>query len=203
MTTDRQRAGLKERNKREVDRKLDVLEKRIGETHALYEQYFIDIIPHPPEEKDRQIKLMIKALLKEPFKQQAVKFRLRTLITRYQTYNTYWTRVMKQREEGTYSKDLFKADAREKAIAEAQLSLTDTGKAEKGFQQLFKTYEGALQKAGANTKSLNYNDFRKSLLSQAKRLKQAHGVTNLNYKISVKNGKVAIRAQAAKKKSKG
>ena len=84
-------------NKRELDLKLDLLERRIDEARVIYEQYFVDVMPHPPDKQVKIIKNQIRSLIKAPFKTSQHKFRLRALITRFQTYSTYWERVMKQR----------------------------------------------------------------------------------------------------------
>lgn len=190
-------------NRRKIDLQLDKLERDIEELKVYYEQYFIDLIPHPPEKLEKNIAMAMRVLLKSPFKSSATRFRLRSLINRYQTYHTYWERVKKQREEGKYTKDVFKADLRERELQEAKEAASAAGKAEKGMQQLFSSYENALKKSGADTSKLNYDAFRQSLVNQAKHLKKNKGVSKLSYKIVVKNGKVVVKAQVGKKEGTG
>lgn len=188
-------------NKRKLDQQLDVLEAKINELRILYEQYFVDILPQPPDKLRKEVVLLIRQLLKAPFKNSAVRFRLRMIITRFQTYNTYWERVNKQREEGTYCRDLFKAEMREKAAEDAKLEGSRRSAAEKGLRQLYSSYETALKKSGASTDHVNFEAFKKSLMRKAKELKKQHGVDKLHYKVVMKNGKVTIKASAATKKS--
>ena len=180
--------------KREIDAELDRLEKQISELRVLFEQYFVDVIPLPPEDSRKAIVKEIKRLLKSPFKTQATKFRLRTLVTRYQTYHTYWERVLKQREDGTYRRDVFKADLREKVQDESKKEQTTQNAAENSFRQLFSSYENALKKAGAKTENLNFDSFKKSLIKRAQQLKKEKGVKGLRYKVVVKDGKVVVKA---------
>ena len=180
--------------RRQFDIELDKLERRIEELRILYEQYFVDVQPHPPTENEKQVNRLIRELLKAPFKNSANRFRLRTLINRYQTYCTYWERINKQREEGTYSKDVFKAELREKMLEEAKQAATRGGKAEQGLRELFSTYESALKQSGAKIDNLNFDSFKKSLIDKAKHINSAHGVKKLQYKVVVKNGKVSIKA---------
>ncbi len=172
------------------------LEAMIERLKVQYEQYFVDIIPRPPEELEKDVRRFIKELLAAPFKNSADRFRLRTLVQRFQTYHTYWERVSKQREEGTYVKDLFKAEMREKMGEDALRQASSGGAAEKGMQQLFDSYQTALRKAGNKTENLDYNAFRKSLMSKAKELKTKHGVKKVKYKITMKNGKVSVKASS-------
>jgi len=184
-------------NRRKLDLQLDLFERRIEELRVIYEQYFIDIITIAPDKEHKELKRLTRALLKAPFKHSSHTFRLRQLVTRLQTYETYWTRTQKAREEGRYQRDVFKAELREKELAEAAKAATQAGAAEKGFQQLFDTYEKAIKKSGGNAGDLNYGSFKKSLINQAQALKKK-GVKKLSYKIVMKNGKAVVKAVAKK-----
>lgn len=97
---------------RDVEPDLDLLENKIGELKVQYEQYFLDIITQPPDKLFEEVVRLIKTLQNAPFKNSVTRFRLKTLTTRFQTYKTYWEKVKKQREEGTYKRDIFKAKLR-------------------------------------------------------------------------------------------
>ena len=188
------RLGLK----RKLDYELDRLEGKLEELRMLYEQYFIDVLPQPPAKLRAEVVKTIRQLLKAPFRTSAIRFRLRMLVHRYQTYHTYWERVMKEREEGTYSRDLFKADLRDKMLEDAKKDASRAGRAEKAMRQLFNTYEEALRKSNISTERLSFDAFKKSLLKKAKQIKQEQGVKKLQYKVVVKEGKVTIKASGKK-----
>ena len=180
------------------DAELARLERTIEELRVQYEQYFIDVVPLPHDKLHAQVKSLIRALLKAPFKNSADRFHLRTLVQRYKTFETYWTRILKQREEGTYSKDVFKSEIRQKMLEEAERQASSLGKAEQGIKQLFNIYQDALKKSGNNQVNLEFDSFKKTLIEKAKQLKKEHQVSKLNYKIIMKDGKVLIKAQAKK-----
>lgn len=182
------------KNQRKLDIELNKLESQIEELRVLYEQYFVDVFPQPPDKQRKEVVRFIRQLLKAPFKNSQIRFRLRTLVTRYQTYSTYWERVIKEREEGKYAKDLFKAEMREKLLEDIKKEQSAAGKADKGIRQLFTSYEEAMRKNGVKTDGLNFDTFKKSLLDKAKKLKEQHGVKKLQYKIVVKDGKVVVKA---------
>lgn len=182
------------KNRRKLDEQLDRLEVKITELRVYYEQYFVDLIPHPPDKLQQEVVWVIRKMLKAPFKNAATRFRLRQLIQRYQMYATYWEKIMKLREEGKYTKDMFKAEMREKSIASARFEASDQGRAEKGMKQLFESYETALKKNGVNTKNINFESFKKSLLEKAKIMKEKTGAKKLHYKVTVKDGKVTLKA---------
>lgn len=194
-----QKEPEKENNRRKLDAELDVLEARITELRVLYEQYFVDVLPQPPDKLRKEVVRSIRQLLKAPFKNSAVRFRLRQVVTRYQTYGTYWERVLKQREEGSYNRDVFKAEMRERMAEEAKLENSKKTAAERSLRQLFDSYENALRRSGAQTDNINFDAFKKTLIKRAKDLKKQHGVKKLSYKVVVKDGKVTIKASAGKK----
>ncbi len=180
--------------KRQLELELDRLEAMIENLRIQYEQYFVDIVPLPPDKPQKEIKAFIRLLLKAPFKNSQTRFRLKTIIHRYQTYYTYWERVMKQREDGTYVKDLFKADLREHLQEELQKANSQSAKAEKGLRDLYASYENALTQVGSKPQNLNFDSFKKSIVHQAKQLKEKHGVKKLSYSVVVKDGKVVLKA---------
>jgi len=181
-------------NRRQLDADLDKFEGDLSRLRVLYEQHFLDILPQPPDKERKEIVAAIRQMLRSPFKTAAVKFRLKSLVTRYQTYATYWERVIKQREEGTYDKDRFKAELREKMLENSAKTTSPRNKAEQGIVSLFNSYEDALRKTGAAPKNLNYETFKKSLIDKAKHYKQEHGTNKLHFKVAVRDGKVIIRA---------
>ena len=173
---------------------IDRLESRLEELRVCYEQHFIDIIPQAPDAMRKEVARTIRHLLKAPFKNSQVRFRLRTVIHRYQTYSSYWERVLKEREEGRFVRDLFKVEMREKSLEEARKDQTNAGKAERGLKQLYSTYEEAIRKTGGSTDNLNFDSFRKNLIEKAKQMKDEHGVKKLHYKVQVKDGRVILKA---------
>ena len=183
----------RETHSRQLAGELDKLEAKISELRVLYEQYFIDVQPQAPEKLHQDTGRTIRKLLRAPFKNSQTRFRLRMLIQRFQTYATYWERVLKQKEDGTYSRDLFKAELREKLLHQIEKERSARGKADKGYKQLYDSYEAALRKTGANTANLSFDSFKSSLIKQAKQLKQT-GVKKLQYKIVIKDGKVVVKA---------
>jgi len=180
--------------RRELDLEIDRLEARINELRVLYEQHFVDILPYPPDKERKEVEKMIRGLLRKPFKNSQTRFRLRHVIHRYQSYKTYWERVNKQREDGTYFKDVFRAEVRERMREEAKEEASRRGAAQRGMRNLYSSYQEALKKTGSNTDNVNFDAFQKTLVHRAKQLKKQHGIKKLQYKIVMKNGKVTIKA---------
>ena len=182
------------RPKKEIELQIDKFEAMIAELKVLYEQYFVDILPQTPEKLHQTTRRMMRDLLKAPFKNSAHRFKLRTLIQRFQTFETYWERVQKQREDGTYSKDVFKAEMRQMQAEEQRKAASKQGAADARLRDLFSSYQTALKNTGVSSDKVNFDAFKKSIMAKARQLKETHGVTKLHYKIVTQGGKVVIKA---------
>jgi hypothetical protein len=173
---------------------LNVLEEQIAELKTEYELYFTGINPLPPDKLHATVKRAIRTLISAPFKNAEMHFRLRTLKNRHQTFDTYFQRVLREREEGTYQRDLFKAALHEQNQKEAQRAQTSQGAAEQQFRDLFHSYRRALELHTGQKPNIDFDRFQKMLMTRAKDLKQKLGVKKLAFQIQVKDGKVTVRA---------
>ena len=189
------RTGLQQGERVDVREELDRLESMIKDLRLQYEQYFTGLLPLPPDKLHADVKRMLRHLRKAPFKSSAMSYRLRTLDGRYATWNTYWQRVLREREEGTYSKDVFKANLRERIAQEEAKAETAEGAAEKSFQNLFHAYQSALEKHQGKRPDIDFNKFKESLVARAKEFRQKHADKKLAFKVVVKGGKVVVQAK--------
>ncbi len=187
----------RQEGKSNLRNELSKLEVMIEELRVEYEQFFMGFRPYAPDKEHKEVQRQIRDLMKAPFKNSEINYRLRTLENRYRTYHTYWQRVNKQREEGTYQKDIFKANMRERMALEDARAQTTEGKAAANLQSLFNSYKVALEKQTGKKQNLDFNAFKKSLAKRAKDYKQQHGADKrLSFKVVVKDGKVSVQAKA-------
>jgi hypothetical protein len=177
------------------------LETMLNELKVQYEQHFLGVRQLAPDQLHRDVRLLLRKLVKAPFKTSVINFQLRTIEGRYHTFQSYWTRVNKQREEGTYQRDVFKAELREKAVAEDARAQTNVGAAEKHMRNLFDSYRSALEKTTGKKQEIDFTKFQDSLLTRAKDLKEKMGVKKVRFKVTVKDGKVKVQATGKKEES--
>ena len=195
--------SLEERARARMDlrKELDRLDTSISDLKVQFEQYFSGLNPFPPDQLHAEVKRHIRKLMNAPFKNSEMSFRLRTLENRYSTFNTYFERVMRQREEGSYKRDVFKADIRERNAIEDRQAQTAQGVAQKGMQALFNSYKAALEKQTGMQQNINFESFQKNLLARAKDFKAKHADKKVTFKVVVKNGKVTVQAKLKAQKS--
>lgn len=94
----------------EIEALLNELETKMGRLRALYEQYFLGIERTPPHVVRKDVVRIVFRIENLHIRNTALKFRARSLIQRFNSFKTYWTRVERQIEEGTYARDIRRAE---------------------------------------------------------------------------------------------
>lgn len=173
---------------------LSALEVALEELKVQYELYFNGINPRAPEKQHNLLRRQIITTRKLPFKNSEHLFRLRCFEHKYSTYNTYWMRVLREKEAGTYHKDLFKLELKEALEKEEAYKQTDKGKAEGQIENLFKSYTQALTQQFGKKASVDFQTFKQELVKKAKLLKEKNPGKKVSFAVGVKDGKVSLQA---------
>jgi hypothetical protein len=105
----------------EIETLVNELETRVDRLRALYEQYFMGIERMPPSVPHKDVERRIQTLRKEQIRNTGVRFRFQMIIQRYNVYQSHWQRICRQIEEGTYKRDLLRAQRRAKPV-EAEIA---------------------------------------------------------------------------------
>ncbi|HLV65689.1 MAG TPA: MXAN_5187 C-terminal domain-containing protein [Polyangiaceae bacterium] len=94
----------------EVDLAIEELEVRLERLRALYEQYFLGIEKIEPLVARKDVDRRLHALRREKIRNTAKRFKLQTIIQRYNTFQQYWQRICREIENGTYKRHLLRAE---------------------------------------------------------------------------------------------
>jgi hypothetical protein len=182
-------------NSKAIQIQLNEFEAKLAELKILYEQHFCCLLPLAPEQEHREVKVIVRNLLRTPFKNSQTNFRLKNLVLRFQTLSTHWERILKQKEEGTYSGDIFRANIRNKYTQEERKNLLPEGNEDKVYKELFNSYRKAMDCSGIKTQNLQFATFKNELKKKASLLKANNGANEVYFRVEVAGGKVAIKAR--------
>ena len=105
----------KDRDAKRIKEAIVLLERYLQLCKNEHEMFFLGIQKRPPEAKIRDLKHMLRDLEEMNIQNTAMQFQVRRLRGRFNTYSTLWIRTTKQIEEGTYHRQRYMADARDKA----------------------------------------------------------------------------------------
>src|SRR5256885_5306462 len=125
------------------------MDESIVELQVRYEKFFLGIDRRPPENDRKRISERMRTLKSTLVKNTALKFRLHTLFAKLISFERMWDRTLREMEEGTYRRDVFKAklhtkkkDTKEVAAAPAPaVHLSD-----EKLRQMYDTYIIARQR---------------------------------------------------------
>jgi hypothetical protein len=84
-------------------------ETLLRRVRSLYDQWFSGIERAEPTVQRDELDRLLVRLKAGPPRNTALRFRLNQVSQQYQTYTTYWKRISRQIEEGTYQRDLLRA----------------------------------------------------------------------------------------------
>lgn len=94
----------------QIDSMLNEFDTKLTNLRLAYDRYFNGAERRPPVFLRTEVVRMMHELEHKTFIQNtAQRFRLRSLVQRFNTHKTYWDRILRQIEEGTYKKHLDKA----------------------------------------------------------------------------------------------
>jgi len=98
------------------------LETALDRLQALYNQYFMGIERLEPTIQHKEVVRKVATLRREKITNTALRFRFQTQVQKYNTQSNYWKRISRQIEEGTYQRDVIRAQKRGDRRNEAELA---------------------------------------------------------------------------------
>jgi len=99
-------------NAEELADAVDELDIRLERLRVLMEQYFQGIEKIPPNVVHKDVERRIWILRREKIRNTGTRFRFQQIIQRYNTFSSYWMRIMREIENGTYKRDVLRAKKR-------------------------------------------------------------------------------------------
>jgi len=95
-------------------------ETRLRRLKTLYDQWFSGIERMEPAVARKELEDLLVKLRRETVNNTALRFRLQQIVQRHTTFTTYWRRIARQIEDGTFKRDLVRARKRGKRGAELE-----------------------------------------------------------------------------------
>ncbi len=96
----------------QIEQELEDLESKLERLRALYEQYFLGMEKLEPLVLRKDVDRKFWVLRREKIRNTGLRFKFQMLVQRYNTYQQYWTRVVREIESGTYRRDIIKVAQR-------------------------------------------------------------------------------------------
>ena len=178
---------------------LDELEEGMTALHVLYEKYFLGIDRRPPELERKRVSGKARELRTVMVRNTALKFRINTLFAKLISFERMWDRTLREIEEGTYKRDVFKASLRQKQRDQNGEKVA-AGRPEapqisdEKLRRLYDTYLMARQRCGEPTQNISFESVASRIRAQVPELMQKHKAKNIEFKVVIKAGKAILKA---------
>jgi len=183
----------------EYNRELTALESDLKRLETEYNMYFAGRLKRPPWETRSRVEATVKRLDRTHINNYGVRFRFTTLQTRMNRFLDLWDRALRAREEGRPGPLMHprqteppKPDRVEDGVRKVETFHDPISEADK-VRALYESFVKARQEAGQER--VAYDKFATLVSTQVKALKNKGG-TDVAFRVSVKDGKVALTARA-------
>ncbi len=200
-------------NPEEFDAEVAELEVRLERLRSLYEQYFHGIERIEPSVARKDVDRRFWAVRKVKLRNTAKRFKLQTLIQRYNTLQQYWAKVCRQIENGTYVRHVQRAERRvatagphkpkaRKArpgsapLDEPAPSALDEARVAQLHQQLLETQ----QRLQPGSRAISHKALAESLRVAQTRLSEKHADRQIDFRVVERDGKATIQPVLRKTK---
>ncbi len=120
------------REKEELEGDVQKCEEEVEELKVKYEMYFLGTERREPVRWREDVKKKVLRLKTAFTRNTGLRFRIQSLHARFLSYERLWMRSAREKEEGTYRRDLFKARLRARGAPSADEAKPAEGKGAKG-----------------------------------------------------------------------
>jgi hypothetical protein len=210
------------REKDELEEETRSLEEDLEALKARYEQYFLGVERKEPSRWRDELRKRVMRLKEAFTRNTGLKFRIHSLHARYLSYERLWMRSAREKEEGTYRRDVFKArlrarrDEREAsappdaaarpAVAAATASqqaappkapapvAAPGGMGEAQMRALYAAYIAAKKSCSEDVSRLTYEAVARSVSKQIPEIMTRFQAKTVEFKVEVKGGKAVLKA---------
>jgi hypothetical protein len=194
------------RERDELEASCQAAEEELEELKARYDQYFLGIERREPNRWREELRKKVLRLKEAFTRNTGLKFRIQALHARYLSYERLWLRAAREKEEGTYRRDLFKARLRGRrdeapppAAAPAAPAAKPpppaaAGLSETEMRALYNAYFAAKITCREDVSRLTYEAVARTVAKQIPELVTRYKAKRVEFRVEVKDGKAVLKA---------
>ena len=202
---------------------VDELERRFERLRSLYEQYFLGIEKLEPFVQRKDVDRRLWLLRKETIRNTGLRFRFQQVVSRYNTFATHWQRVTREIENGTFRRDVARANRRFGGSAPeppdpspSMVATADgpsppprpgapppeaagarTHKAadlpDQRMKELYAQYVSAKRQCSESTADITFERMSQTLQEASGKLRQKHPAGSIDFEVVVRDGRAILK----------
>lgn len=174
----------------EFEENLNELDRKVGQLRLDYERYFLGVQPREPTTLRGDLERQLRILASTPIQNTALRFRLQSIVSRYQAFKRQWDETLRKIETGTYERHRFKSDLRHQAVQAPDMEPggNDT--------DLFTQYRVAQRASGPGTRGLTRSKLESLVARQRAELAERFGAkARFRFRIALEDGRPKLKAR--------
>jgi hypothetical protein len=187
-------SGTQQLPQEKLAEEIDELDEGITSLQVLYEKYFLGIDRRPPEQERKKVSTRMRELRTTTVKNTALKFRIQTLFAKLISFERMWDRTLREMEEGTYKRDVFKAKLRTQQAKPKEQKPKAPEISDDKLRRLYDTYLVARQRCGETTDGISFESVASRIRQQVPQLLEKHKAKNIEFKVVIKGGRAVLKA---------
>jgi hypothetical protein len=164
-----------------------LFEMKLQKLKVEYEQYFCGVIKIPPFKLHEEVKRAIRLQSGKPISNTSLQFKYNSLVGRYTSYNTLWTRQMRQLEDGTLKRGTKTGLGHVKPTEKPPTEETPA-------EKLYKDYMAAQKSLHSSGNSVTVKGLQAMINKQTTAIQSKYKCSSVEYKVVTENGKAKIKA---------
>lgn len=183
---------------------LIILESRLKELVTRYDQYFIGLEKREPLKLADEVDKLVRRYASTPINNTMYKHRYNNLVARLNTYRQHWNRILREIEEGRYSRDRFRANLHEsqRGSSSSQLKYSEQpSPKETDLDRVYAELVEARRSCKLPVDSITREQLAATLDKQRPLLTQRLGTNEIQFRVVIEDGKPKIKAGTRHKTS--
>ena len=188
------------RDDRDFTKTLSKLEAHIEEVRLKHDRYFAGLDRREPVDERLKLQKEVREITAASVTNTQLKFRLQTLVARFNALNRLWERIVFEIDAGTYRPDRFKADLRVGKLDAPGRPAAPPPKeapAPNGARAVYEEFL-ALRKQTGEPTDVPFDKFTALLEKQRPALVERLGTPDVEFRAVVENGKTKLKGVARK-----
>lgn len=180
---------------------LESVEKRVDDLRNWFEQYFLGTRKRAPLQERTSLQYLIRRMSNQSITSTRLRFRFQQIVSKFNSYDQYWTRTMQKIETGTHFRDRFKAKLRAQEDpappppppGAAKRASSKAGAGDKQVDQVYDEFIKARKQCnqGAN---ISKEKLAETIKKQTAALQQKYKGKQVNFKVVVEGGQAKLKA---------
>ena len=168
---------------------IELLDVRVAHLKIEYEQYFMKVIRQEPEKHRIDIEKVIRRLSTTHITNTGDKFKFNSLVSKFNAYRQYWNRILRMIEGGTYVRHAESGGSvRTPDLPPLPKPKRKPANGGDEIKDVYQQYVDARKKCNESVDGLSVEKLQRSIAAQKKKIEEKFGTSNVDIKVSIKNG---------------